>query len=433
MPVGVCARARALSFAVAWLAVSGSAAVGFAQQTADSGPSTVTAAPADIVLHATDATSITGHWEMVDDAGAADGRRLWNPDAGAAKLTSPLAAPSSYFELTFNAEAGKPYRLWLRGRADRDYYGNDSVYVQFSSSVTADNAPVYRIGSTSATWVGIEDGSGCGLKGWGWQDNGYGVGVLGPLVYFSTTGPQTLRIQQREDGISIDQVVLSSVQYLTEAPGATKNDAVVLPATTVQPGTPPPASPAEIVLPVSAPATVAGTWRLLADSTAAAGIAIGNPDAGAAKITTALASPTSYVEFTFTASAGRDYRLWLRGRAERDFYGNDSVHVQFDSSVDGSGAAFARIGTTSALIVNLEDDSGRGLCGWGWQDTGYGAGALGPVVRFATDGPQTIRIQTREDGFRIDQIRPVLRDVSHDGAGRAEKRRDDPHGRRAGA
>ena len=55
----------------------------------------------------------------------------------------------------------------------------------------------------------LEDCSGCGVSGWGWQDNGYGTGVLGPLIYFSDDGPQTIRMQTREDGLSIDQIVLS--------------------------------------------------------------------------------------------------------------------------------------------------------------------------------------------------------------------------------
>ena len=33
------------------------------------------------------------------------------------------------FEVTFNAVAGEPYRLWLRGRAAGDSYRNDSVWV----------------------------------------------------------------------------------------------------------------------------------------------------------------------------------------------------------------------------------------------------------------------------------------------------------------
>ena len=42
---------------------------------------------------------------------------------------------------------------------------------------------------------------------------------MGPLVYFNTTGPQRMRIQTREDGLSIDQIVLSPVTYLNTAPG----------------------------------------------------------------------------------------------------------------------------------------------------------------------------------------------------------------------
>ena len=40
------------------------------------------------------------------------------PDAGAAKLTTALASPANYFELTFSAQAGVPYHLSLYGKAD---------------------------------------------------------------------------------------------------------------------------------------------------------------------------------------------------------------------------------------------------------------------------------------------------------------------------
>ena len=73
----------------------------------------------------------------------------------------------------------------------------------------------------------LEDCGGCGLSEWAWQDTGYGVGVLGPLMYF-TSGTQTIRIQGREDGISIDQIVLSPDAYLTSSPGLTKNDTTIL-------------------------------------------------------------------------------------------------------------------------------------------------------------------------------------------------------------
>ncbi len=84
--------------------------------------------------------------------------------------------------------------------------------MQFSGSVNAYGSYAYRIGSTDATIVSIEQGNGYGLGGWGWTDNGWDS--MGPLVYFQTSGPQTMRVQRREDGISIDQIVLSASTYL---------------------------------------------------------------------------------------------------------------------------------------------------------------------------------------------------------------------------
>jgi hypothetical protein len=133
--------------------------------------------------------------------------------------------------MTFNADAGKAYRLWIRGKAERNFYGNDSVYLQFSQSVSSTGTPIYRTGTTSAITFVLEDCSGCVLSGWGWNDNGYGTGVLGALIYFERSGPQTLRVQGREDGIYIDQIVLSAERYLTTAPGAPRSDATILPRT----------------------------------------------------------------------------------------------------------------------------------------------------------------------------------------------------------
>lgn len=360
----------------------------------------------EIVLYAKNAATIVGNWKLVPDAQAAGGARMWNPDAGAAKVTTPLAAPANYFELTFNAEAGRAYRMWIRGRADADYWGNDSVWVQFSGAVTPTGTPSYRIGTTEGTWLGIEDCSGCGVLGWGWNDNGYGV--LGPLVYFAAGGTQTIRIQQREDGISLDQVVLSPQLYLTNAPGAPKQDGTILPLTTTSPAPSVPPAPSlsttEIVMFAKNASALAGNWMSIADSTAANGTAVGTVDAGAAKVGSAAASPTNYVEFTFQADAGKPYHLWIRGRAERDSWANDSVFVQFSGSVDRAGNPVTRIGSASGYLVNLEDDANAGVSGWGWQDNGYGAGVMGSAITFQASGTQTIRIQTREDGFRLDQI-----------------------------
>jgi endonuclease/exonuclease/phosphatase family metal-dependent hydrolase len=187
----------------------------------------------EIVLYASQAPVKAGNWSAVADPTAAGGARLANPDAGAGKVVSALANPSSYAELTFSAVAGIPYRVWVRGKAENDSAYNDSIFVQFSGSLNIAGSADYRIGTTAATEINLEDCKGCGIQGWGWQDNGWGIGILGPTIFFQSTGTQTLRIQTREDGFSIDQIVLSPSTYLYNSPGALKNDGLILPPSSV--------------------------------------------------------------------------------------------------------------------------------------------------------------------------------------------------------
>ena len=752
----------------------------------------------EVVLRAAAAQAIGGAWTVTSDPGASNGAALWLPDAGVAKLASASASPANYFDLTFTARAGVPYRLWIRGRAQGDLYTNDSAFVQFSGSTASDGTPAFRIGTTGATVVSLEDCNGCGVSGWGWNDNGYGVGVVGPSIYFAADGTQTVRVQGREDGFIVDEIVLSPQKYLNAAPGAAKQDTTILapadgtstsPATitrvrgpylqrptdrsivvvwaTRESGTgdvryqtpggtltapatsravtnaqtglgydyvqyeatltglsaatayayqpfvngvpaapaatlhtapaagtgsisflafgdsgigsaeqrqlgslmgnesadlavhvgdivygttattgdasyvgyqnwffdiyswlpsksfmptegnhdsrptngdgtayrdlfvlpdngaiperyysydygpvhfivldteyafqdltrrgqqlswaetdlsltrqpwrvavfhrspyssgaehgsdldvraafgplferygvtlslsghdhgyersipirvstntadsfvtyvvtggggaalypfatnswtavsasrfeyvrvkadtctltldavgldgavfdtntqsrcsaPPPPPAGEVVLYAGSSTTKAGTWFVQADTTAAGGRYMAQLDAGAPKLAAASASPANYFELSFNAVAGVPYRLWLRGRAQNDTWTNDSAFVQFSNSVNASGTAMWRIGTTDATVVSLEDCSGCGEQGWGWQDNGYGV--FGPVVYFATTGPQRVRVQTREDGYGIDQI--VLSPAKYLSASPGQQRND---------
>ena len=735
-------------------------------------------APADIVLRPGSGADVKGAWSFVSDTTAAGGRAVRHVDTATAKLAAPLVSPTNYFELTFSAAAGTRYRLWLRGRAQADSGINDSVFVQFTNTVDGSGSPKYRIGTTSAYEVNLEECSGCGLAGWGWQDTGWGRGVLGPEVVFASGGTQTIRVQTREDGLRIDQIVLSPERFLTSAPGALTNDTTIVPApgasvsvvrgpylqqmrgnsvrvvwATKESGTPSvrlvsgattrtvtgqsrlvsnarsslgfdyyhhevtvgsltpgtshtyqaftadapvgpsagfrtpapsadvsfiafgdsgtgstqqrqlaalmgsdsfdlalhagdivygnsggtgdatfrtygewffdvyaswlphrpffpvegnhdsrpsngdgvaylevfslpsngeapaypalderyysfdygrvhfvmldteyafqdagrraqqlswlesdlaattqpwkvavfhrspysaggehgsdlavraafvpvleqygvrlvisahehtyertrplrqsasaapvtyvvtgggggplypsgtadwtaysasrhhyvkgdvtectltlnavglsgavfdsttitrceePAPPAaEVILFASDVSGRFGKWALEADSTAAAGQRIRHPNASAAKLAAPLSQPADYFEASFDAVAGVPYRLWMRGKADANEWSNDSVFVQFDSSADASGTQRFRIGTTSATEVNLEDCSGCGLSGWGWQDNGWGVGVRGPAIYFTQTGRQRLRVQTREDGLAIDQI-----------------------------
>jgi regulation of enolase protein 1 (concanavalin A-like superfamily) len=138
-----------------------------------------------------------------------------------------------------------PYRLWLRGRAASNSWANDSAFVQFSDSVTSTGAATWRIGTTSATTVTIEDCVSCGLSAWGWNDNATTTvaGELGTPVYFGTSGTHTVRVQLREDGLSLDQIVLSRATFMNAPPGVTKNDGTILPEMGGTTGGPPPPPP----------------------------------------------------------------------------------------------------------------------------------------------------------------------------------------------
>ena len=119
--------------------------------------------------------------------------------------------------------------MWVRLKADGDSSSNDSVHLQFSDTVAGSGSttPTLRIGSTTSAEFILQDGpGGGGDQSWGWADNGWGV--LGNDVRFATTGVHTLRLQQREDGPIVDQIVLSPNTYLTTPPGPRQNDATIL-------------------------------------------------------------------------------------------------------------------------------------------------------------------------------------------------------------
>jgi hypothetical protein len=183
----------------------------------------------EVVVHMLNASTVAGDWRTVFDETAAGSTRLTHPDAGAPRRATAMKRPIHYFEVTVPVEAGVPYRLWLRGRADGNSPQNDSVFVQFSSAMTSSGAPLHRIGTSSGATVNFEDCPGCGLRRWSWQDNASGVEVLGLVLRFASSGFETIRVQTREDGVSIDQLVLSPTAYLTASPGAFTDDTTLLP------------------------------------------------------------------------------------------------------------------------------------------------------------------------------------------------------------
>src|ERR1044072_7792188 len=73
-------------------------------------PSSAQTSASEIVLYASTANVKVGNFSNVADSSAAGGTSIHNTDAGAPKLANALTNPSNYFEMSFNARSGVPYR-----------------------------------------------------------------------------------------------------------------------------------------------------------------------------------------------------------------------------------------------------------------------------------------------------------------------------------
>ncbi len=184
----------------------------------------------NVVIYANDipAAGRHGTWATASDSGSPSSVKLVSPNAAAPTVDTPLASPTNYVDVTFNAEAGTPYRIWLRLKALNNDKLNDAVWVQFSDSLF-NGAPIYRTGTTSALLVNLAtDGSASSLNNWGWQNGAYWLSQATTLT-FQNSGPHTIRIQIREDGVQFDQIVLSPSTYLSSSPGSVTNDSFIVP------------------------------------------------------------------------------------------------------------------------------------------------------------------------------------------------------------
>jgi hypothetical protein len=187
----------------------------------------------EIVLYAAAGNvQMAGNWSRIADPTAAGGFRAHDRNVGAPKVVQPSETPANTVTIPFLADPNLTYKLWVRLKADDNFWANDSVWVQLSGAFSVPfGVDVYRPGTTSGLPVNLEECRNCGVSEWGWEDDGWGVVNKNGVLLRFEPGPQMIVIQTREDGVSIDQIVLSAEKYLTTRPGLAKNDRTILPAT----------------------------------------------------------------------------------------------------------------------------------------------------------------------------------------------------------
>jgi endonuclease/exonuclease/phosphatase family metal-dependent hydrolase len=191
-----------------------------------SGPPPQQPATEDIVLFAANATNgPSSQWQKIPDSGAGGGFKMYLPQTAGTQATV-LGSPTDYFELTFSAPAGVPYRMWVRMKADNNDPLMDSCYAQFDHTVNVAGTSVIRIGGGSGETPRLQEATGRSISNWGWAINGFGARAIGNAIIFGTGGTQKIRIQKAEPGVHIDRIVLSPAvaTYFTKRPGTLLDD-----------------------------------------------------------------------------------------------------------------------------------------------------------------------------------------------------------------
>jgi hypothetical protein len=194
----------------------------------------------DIVVYANDvpAENIHGVFAKTSDSTSPGSIALTTPVGGAAQPNNPLASPADYVDVTFNANADVPYTIWIRVKAAANSKLSDSLWAQFSDAKLSGTL-AYDIGGTSGLLVNLAtDSTASSLHNWGWANGAYWL-AQPATVSFNSAGPHTLRIQPREYGVMLDQIVLSPSRFFNAgahcpnscggAPGPLSNDTTIVP------------------------------------------------------------------------------------------------------------------------------------------------------------------------------------------------------------
>lgn len=203
---------------------------------------------------ASEPESITSRYEWgVDTA---------HPDHG----KGPAARPASYAEFEFDAKAGVPYYIWVRGRTPTASPQSDSVWLQFDNTIGTPNLGAGYAGEFGAgNWIDSHPDAEYTWSSGRPQDP--------PLsVTFEQEGRHRLRIQQRHGGHVLDQIWLSTKQKETpEGRNSLKYQ--------LDPG------PDEILLDAGQPTAVAGNGvAVIADPAAGSGKALSVVATGAFEV-----------------------------------------------------------------------------------------------------------------------------------------------------
>jgi hypothetical protein len=166
--------------------------------------------PEEIVLHARDGRVAGEEWKLVADRRASGGAALEAQATTAGLADHPSKRPS-YVEFSCWADAGREYRVWIRGASQPtgDPWTRD--YLVLASAGAEWNQKCRFFGTSGEAAVMLAGFS--KFSGFGWVGGFVENAEPPPLtIKFARPGPQTVRLYAAHPSIRVDAVWLSATQ-----------------------------------------------------------------------------------------------------------------------------------------------------------------------------------------------------------------------------
>ncbi len=180
------------------------------------------------------------------------------------------------------------------------------------------------------------------FKSWGWATTTY-FGPEPGEFFFQRDGTHTVRIQSRQEGVSLDSMLLNPYPELDELLLSKRVDEI---ETFLQAGCVPERYSGLVVLwlPAAAQQRCHGKWKKAPDPGALRGARVDDLPARNSWRYQPVVEPVDYFELDFEARRNVRYRLWMRMKAFKGNPRTDSVYVQFSDAIDNGGRQRYRIG-----------------------------------------------------------------------------------------
>lgn len=191
------------------------------------------------------------------------------------------------------------------------------------------------------------------FKDWGWEDSTHFSPDDGD-VYFQYDGMQTVRVQSRQDGVSLDTILLNPYADLDHMLSERNFEQInqILANKNLQTNYP------DLII-ISASSvnedSVYGKWKKKLDGSTLFNFRLDDLPPRKKWQFQPLIDPKDYFEVNFMAQKGMKYHVWIRLKAKDGSPQNDSVYLQFSHSIDKTGKEKYRIGKPAYSKDRMND------------------------------------------------------------------------------